>query len=333
MAIESNSDLPAVLNTEEKQVRIAKKLAAELRGAKAKTGRCPKPQGFFSRTVIVTLASGEEIVIQFRPEVLDLDCFLTARDALPDFVPEVGQIADETLSTYGINVYWMTRIPGQTWFHGVRGKDTQSLITINKSLGKILGRGWLPNQSTSVVVDRRLRPHLDFLISSADSRIQPFQAVAREFRAVLEDIKTLPLFVSHFDLNEMNIMIDDSCEVTGLIDWEMSTPLPFGMGFGRIHTLAGEYFQRKFHMPKNFEEAERGFWEAAYSSLAKEVRHVVEERWGLVETSVRLGTLLGTFELENGSLIGVNAVALEALPKFLTYRIPFTRGSDPPYAK
>jgi hypothetical protein len=77
----------------------------------------------------------------------------------------------------------------------------------------------------------------------------------------------------------MNIMIDDSCEVTVFIDWEMSTPLPIGMGFDRIHTLAGEFSQREFHMPKNFEEAERGFWEPAYSSLAEEVRHVVEVHW------------------------------------------------------
>jgi hypothetical protein len=29
--------------------------------------------------------------------------------------------------------------------------------------------------------------------------------------------------------------------VTGLIDWELSTPKPFGVDFGRIHTLAGEF--------------------------------------------------------------------------------------------
>lgn len=44
------------------------------------------------------------------------------------------------------------------------------------------------------------------------------------------------------------------------MDWEFSSPLPFGIGFGRIHTLAGEFSERKFHMPAEFEESERGFW-------------------------------------------------------------------------
>ena len=52
-------------------------------------------------------------------------------------------------------------------------------------------------------------------------------------------------------------MLDDNCEVSGLIDWELSTPLPFGVGFSRIHTLAGEYSDRKFHMPPEFKDAEK----------------------------------------------------------------------------
>jgi hypothetical protein len=333
MAITSNSDLPTVLNTEEKQIRIAKKLAAGLRGEKAKSARGPRPQGFFSRTIIVTLASGDEVVIQFRPEPLDLSPFLIARKALGKYVPEVGQIEDDELSAHGINVYWMTRIPGQTWFHGIRGKDPRSIITINRSLGRILGAGWLPDQSSAEVVERTLRPHLHLLLSSADPRFQPFEDTAKEFLADLDKLKILPVFIAHFDLNEVNIMIDDTFNVTGLIDWELSTPLPFGMGFSRIHTLAGEFSNKKFYMPAEFEESERGFWEEVYKSLTQDVRDLIDANWDAVQMSIKLGNLLGAFPVENGKLCGVNQAGLEALPKFLTYHIPFIRGTEPPYSK
>ena len=54
IAIYSNADLPACLNTEQKQFKKAKSLALSHTGTAAKSVRGPKPQGFFSRTAIVT---------------------------------------------------------------------------------------------------------------------------------------------------------------------------------------------------------------------------------------------------------------------------------------
>lgn len=112
---------------------------------------------------------------------------------------------------------------------------------------------------------------------------------------MVEDVlgKVDTLFVSHFDLNEVNVLLSDECEVTGLVDWEFSSPLTFGMGFSRIHTLAGDYSEGRFYMLPEFEEAERGFWTELFDGLPEPV----------------------------------------ALPKHVTYRIPFMRGSDPAYAQ
>jgi RIO-like serine/threonine protein kinase len=35
------------------------------------------------------------------------------------------------------------------------------------------------------------------------------------------------LWVAHYDLNEVNVLIDEDCNVTGLVDWELSTPLEY----------------------------------------------------------------------------------------------------------
>lgn len=334
IAVESNKDLPTCLNTAQKQARKAKQLASAHSGVRAKKARGPGVQGFFSRTIIVTLQTGEEVVIQFRPEAMDIRPFKTARQALGPVVPDIKELDDEDLARHGIWAYWMTCIPGQTWVHGVRGRGPEAIVTINRSLGRIFARGHVEgNSSDNDVVNRKLRLHLELLLCSEKSEVQPFKDIARELLGELDRLKRLPLFISHYDLNEVNIMVDKNCEVSGIIDWECSSVLPFGMGFGRIHTLAGEFSEGEFHMPERFEEAERAFWREVFDGVPVDIRECLDANLEVVQISVLLGTLLGTFELEEGSLGPCNSVCLKALPKFLSYRIPFLRGSDPPYTK
>jgi len=114
MSVTSNADLPNCLNTESKHVKKAKQLAHSHSGLPARRAQGPRTQGFFSRTVIVTLQNGEEIVIQFRPEIMDIEPFKLAREALGPIVPDIGLLKDEELESDGIWAYWMTCIPGQT---------------------------------------------------------------------------------------------------------------------------------------------------------------------------------------------------------------------------
>lgn len=330
--ITSDDDLPYCLNTASKQAKKARQLAHSHSGIPAKKARGPCIQGFFSRTVIVTLQNDEEVVIQFRPEPLDLEPFELARKVLGPVVPEIKQLQDEELEGEAIWVYWMTRVPGKTWHEGVRGKDRKGVVTINRSLGRILSKGRIEG-SSELVIDEKVAPHLALLLSSGDDQIRPFHNVARDLLGKLDRLKILPLFVSHFDLNDVNILIDDECKVSGLVDWELSTPLPFGMGFGRINTLAGEFSEKKFRIPLEFEEAERGFWQEVYDGIPAEVRNLIDTNPDVIQIAVTLGTLLDVFQLEEGKIGPCNQVVVEALPKLLSYRIPFLRGSASPYSE
>ncbi|KAG9234571.1 hypothetical protein BJ875DRAFT_8329 [Amylocarpus encephaloides] len=329
--VNTNADMPACLNTEQKQAKKAMQLAELHSGIPAKRAQGPRTQGFFSRTMLVTLQDSKEEVIQFRPEPLDVGPFKIARQALGQVVPDIELLNDEELEREHIWTYWMNRIPGKTWSDGRRGGGSKALVTINKSLGRILSRGYVEGNSANVV-DSILRPHLEMLLSTQKSEVQPFREVAQEFLGKLDQLKRLPLFISHFDLNQVNILIDESYQVSGIVDWELSSLLPFGMGLRRIHTLAGEFLERKFHMPGEFEESERGFWEEIFNGVPVDVRRVLDANLEAVQTSVLLGTLLGAFELDDGKFL-CNPVMVSALPKFLSYRIPFLRGSDPPYAR
>ncbi len=332
ISIDSNADMPKCLNTEAKQVKKAKQLAQLHSGVPAKKAQGPRVQGCFSRTMLVTLKDGKEVVIQFRPEPMNIVPFKIARQALGPIVPDIELVKDEELENWGIWTYWMNRLPGKTWFEGIRGADPHARVTINKSLGAIFARGCI-ERSSADVIESTLRPHLETLVSTPKSEAQPFREVASDFLGMLDQLKRLPLFISHFDLNEVNILIDENYQVSGIVDWELSSPLPFGMGLSRIHTLAGEFFERKFHMPDDFEEAERGLWEEIFNGVSANVRKVLDANLEAIQISVLLGTLLGTFEVDDGKIGPCNPVAVEALPLFLSYRIPMLRGSDPPYSK
>ena len=242
--VDSNADMPACLNTEQKQAKKAKQLAQSHSGIPTKRAQGPRIQGCFSRTMFVTLQDSKEIVIQFRPEPLDIGPFKVARLALGQVVPDIELLKDEELERQHIWTYWMNRIPGKTWSDGIRGRGPKVVVTINKSLGRIFSRGYVEGDSANVV-DSTLRPHLEMLLSTQQSEVQPFREVAQEFLGKLDQLKGLPLFISHFDLNEVNILIYENYQVSGIVDWEFSSLLPFGMGFSWIHTLAGKYSERR----------------------------------------------------------------------------------------
>ncbi|KAL8908650.1 MAG: hypothetical protein Q9171_005362 [Xanthocarpia ochracea] len=185
IVITSDTDLPECLDTSSKQTIKAQQLAHLHSGIPTKKARTSRPPGFFSRTVIVTLQNDEEVVIQFRPEPLDLEPFEVARKVLGAAVPGVTVIQDEELEHDGIWVYWMTCIPGKTWLYGARGKRAQTLVTTLGSLGRVLSKGYI-GDSSELVVGRRLRPHLALLLSSKDPQIGQFHYVARDLFGQLD---------------------------------------------------------------------------------------------------------------------------------------------------
>jgi hypothetical protein len=179
-------------------------------------------------------------------------------------------------------------------------------------------------------VEQVVRPHLEAILAGSLEAVAPYRGLLNGFLDRVEEFGKLPLWVAHYDLSEVNVLIDENCEVTGVIDWELSAPKPFGVGFGRIHTLAGEYTGGEFWMPEEFEVAERAFWGKMFDGMPPEVRKGLEEKMDLVQDAVILGTLPDCFFWEDGH-VGCGPVSVKALPKFVTYRIPFVRGNEPPY--
>ncbi|KAK4186742.1 hypothetical protein QBC35DRAFT_524039 [Podospora australis] len=301
--VSSDNDFPKSLNTANKQVKMAKKLVAEHLGSPSKRIDRAQPQGMFSRTFLVTLADDP-------------------KSALGALVPRIQHYENKALEEEGAWVYCMERLLGKTWLQGITSKGDQGRVTVSKSVGRVFAKGYLEGNSTSALP--LIRARLEAMIASPLQDIQPFKPQIQTHLDNLDKFAQLPLWVSHYDLNEVNVLIDDNCEVTGLIDWELSTPLPFGVSFGRVHTIAGEYSGGEFCMHDRFEEAERGFWDELLKGIPDaKVRRSLHDN---------MGTLLDCFVQEDPqNEVGCSKVTVRALPKFLTYRIPFARGDEPRY--
>jgi hypothetical protein len=172
----------------------------------------------------------------------------------------------------------------------------------------------------SAVIDEKNRPRAD--------QIKPFREDIQRLLDNSDQLKILPLFILYADLNHEDILVQENGEVSGIVDWELSSGLLFGMGCCRIHDLAGRLTDGEFRMPEIFEDAEQGFWEAILDGIPTDIRWVLDANLHAVQTSIHIGTLLDTLEIQSDSF---NPAALKALPKFLTCPIPTLRGQEPPY--
>jgi hypothetical protein len=97
---------------------------------------------------------------------------------------------DEEIDRNGIWVYCMSHIPGQTWSQGIRRRGPEARIIINRTLARILSKGYVEGSSDHVI-DNQLRPHLELLISSDDSKVQRFHADIQDMLEKADQLKSL----------------------------------------------------------------------------------------------------------------------------------------------
>ena len=258
----SDSDFPTTLNNVEKQINKAKELASQHLGIKAISAQLTTTQGCFSKTLEVSLQDGRSVIIQFRIEALDTEPLFYARNLLGDIVPIIEAIHDPELVKAGIWSFYMTRIPGKPWMEFEDIWNETQRATCSKSLGCIFSRCFVEG-NTGEVVDSTIIPNLHKLRTLALERydVKPFSAFIAKLIEEAPALKMLPLFFGHLDINEMNVLVGENAEITGVIDWELSPPpRPFGVACYCIQFLAGEIIDKDFRQRPEFEAIDRGSW-------------------------------------------------------------------------
>ncbi|KAB8356554.1 hypothetical protein FH972_024136 [Carpinus fangiana] len=336
--IMEDSDMPEPLNTAKKQEKRAKQLAAAALGKNAHQ-ILPSFQGCFSRTQIVKMVGGQKIVIQFRVEPLDTKCFERARSCLGDVVPSIQRLEDEELEGVCVTPYLMSHIPGVVWFR-VNDEKVEDRVKIASSLGSILGRGFVQSESSDVV-DTFVLPALRLIHDSLNTSTDVLRPHLERLVAVASApaFKLLPLWISHFDLNEMNVLIDEEYNVSGVVDWELSRDLPFGTGLHRIcDTIVGRNSKNRLIFPAGADKAEAAFWAAIWKEMPAAARRSIDRNLESFAAAMNIGSLLfACLDASDTAQPLVfqepSAARLGFLEAVLTYRPPQTRGEAAPFAE
>lgn len=328
-----DSDFPTTLSSAEKQINKAKELASQHLGIKATSAQLTTTQGCFSKTLEVSLQDGRNVIIQFRIESLDAEPFFRARQLLGDMVPIIEAIHDPELVEAGVWPFYMTRIPGKPWLEFEDTWNENQRATCAKSLGRVFARCFVEGNAGDVV-DSDIIPNLHKIRKLALERddVKLFSGFIAELIEEAPILKKLPLFFGHLDMNEMNVLVTENAEITGIIDWELSPPpRPFGIACYCIQFLAGEIIDKEFRERSGFEAIDRAFWAGLLENTPNKIRNVLEANWEAVQTSIMIGTIFKVMSIE-GDQVFLSKVTLNALPILMRYRIPALRGSHKAYA-
>lgn len=187
------------------------------------------------------------------------------------------RLDDEGLENSVVCAYSSTLMPGKMWHQGIARKGNEGLISENTSLGRVFfflfsffSKGYFAGNS-SEAVKNNIRPHIDAIYAAPLKEIAPYEKSTLQQLAdnLYNGIAQPPPWVAHYDLNDVNVLINEKCHVSASIDWELSHPRLFGVGFGRIHILTGEYSEGEFYMSDGFEAAERGFWKELFDGMRR----------------------------------------------------------------
>ncbi|KAI9801623.1 MAG: hypothetical protein M1825_003302 [Sarcosagium campestre] len=324
-----DSEFPENLNTTEKQITEAKLLIADHLAIPVREAKPVGIQGCFSKTYDVTLQDGRNVIVQFRIEPLDVGPFATAHQLLGDQVPTIEAIEAPHLTQQKVWPFYMSKVPGATWLEQEEQWQDEQQITCMKSLGRLYAKCFMPGSSDEAV--EKVINQLRRIRALDNEDVSPYYELIDHLIRSAPQLQSLPLFYTHFDLNGMNILSDKAGQITGVVDWELASVQPFGIGCGYIHFLAGEIVNKQWQERPAYDAMERGFWASLFEETDVEIRRQLMSNLDAVQTSVLIGTLFRIFGLE-GEKIMVAERLLKSLPILAKYRIPALRGSATAYS-
>ncbi|KAG2415028.1 hypothetical protein HFD88_006218 [Aspergillus terreus] len=334
--------LPECINTEEKQRNLAEALTARHYNKQILSSELVSLQGAASVTLEVVMEGDLPVIIQFRTEAFDTTAYRTAKEHLSEMVPSIELIQSEELPAENVFCVFMAKMPGKPWMEVEDCWKEDEFCRCAMSLGQLLSRCFVSNEVAAI--DTYIIPGLkriQTIRSRSGVDVTAYFPLVEKLITAASRLQDLPGLFSHQDLNTMNIFADESGQVRGIVDWEDSRALPFGLCGWAIHFLAGESMTAEdgdieFRERPVYETMETAFWESLLEGAAQDVSKELRGRMEDVQLAVIIGTvlrILGVYEVNGVETTEIHVPSLNALPKLLRYRIPFVRGpQDKPFS-
>ncbi|KZS95645.1 hypothetical protein SISNIDRAFT_473631 [Sistotremastrum niveocremeum HHB9708] len=229
-------------------------------------------QGMFSVTFIVRLEDGSIVIVQLRDNEIDLSKVALARSMLGDVVPRMNAAPTE----YALFAYVADFLPGTMWIDLEDERELDVQIAhdsmIATQVADLIVKCNLGIGSAGIV-DTYITPRLAHILKKYNSLPPPLRTRMEGMLHNLDELKKLPLALSHIDVNKMNILVDpNSLRVTGLIDWEAAAILPLGMSAWCIRFLTVPIPRRQDKVLEKSWPVTQAFWEAFFAALPPELQ-------------------------------------------------------------
>jgi hypothetical protein len=242
---------------------------------------CPT-QGMASRTVQVDMTDGVSVIVHEENA-------RQAHEILGKLVPVPIRLIRQSPVPY---TYIMPVVSGSTWL----AKDTddwpvQYHIKLAGQIGNIIGRCCSNFSEQNDAIDSFIVPRLERYIEWDEPTIAPHKEFIKGLLMKVEDLRRLPLCLTHWDINLMNVMVTDEADITGVVDWEEMYWMPFGMNTHVIARFAG-YNRRGVFIKRTYSESmEIKFWQELFRSAPPEIRGYLPE----IQLAKDIGYVLSTF--------------------------------------
>ncbi|KAI0105208.1 hypothetical protein GGR51DRAFT_519886 [Nemania sp. FL0031] len=310
-------------------------------------------QGCFSYTVA---GSSAERIVQFRRETaaLDMELIRLSRIIYGPFVAECTY-HDTIGHEPSLLVYVIKKLPGVPYIQSrpmpidlILSSDAESkTVATVTDFGRFFAASWKHPQtldsSKLLHLRKEYEKRVDLLVEGLPPRFAPqLKIIQRQLSSLFTS--QYPLILSHQDLCEMNILTDSNTgHVTGVIDWESSRILPFGISLWGLENCLGWMDSRGWHYYPNRDALVRAFWESfdqelavcrddSEESIPKLVRqpHITEDI--LASTSNRVEKTEASGESRNDvgyvrTLVGIDTVMVaRSLGILCRYGFAWNRG-------
>jgi hypothetical protein len=229
-------------------------------------------------------ADAIQVVVQLKDNEIDTTKTVLANNLLGDVVPICHGAVTKAQFAY-ISRF----IPGTVWALREDQLSIDTSAKIARQVGSLLARCTLGIDS-SAIVDRYIIPRLRRIIAKADMPDELRNRIG-ELADLAGHLKTLPLALTHADVNTMNVILNKDADIVGFIDWEMAQLLPVGMNAWCIRHLSVTNRNRVDYPSEKTQPMAEAFWDGFITSLPRHLWALA----GYIVDAMMIGLILNQF--------------------------------------
>lgn len=155
---------------------------------------------------------------------------------------------------------------------------TSLVVVGTQSEGRFFAAAWANPQQVTLRVINDLRDEFEAdLYRLSRGLPDRFTKILDHVRECLPRMFTLPFVITHGDLNETNILVDNDGRITGVIDWAECKILPFGMSLWALENVLGYMDTTGWHYHENAKKLREEFWQVFEMNIDKGIQKATVE--------------------------------------------------------